>query len=389
MVQKLRTSVLKLTASPLARGSFVVLVGATVSNFANYIFNLSMGRMLGPADYGTLAALAAVLSVVSVPSAALATTVVKFTTEFKGKKSWGKITTLLSSLSKVLVGLGVLVFLSFTLFQAPVAGFLRISPASLIVLLGAMFLINFPQTVNNGILQGLQKFKFLASNSILASAIKLGVGVGLVAKGYSVAGAMTAIFLSLMLPYWRTFFPLKFLKDKEHGEVNWVSMYRYAAPTFLTLLGMTLLISNDVVLVKKFFPAEEAGLYAALSLVGRVILYATSSVVGVMFTLVAERQAVNARYQHLLRLSLLLVGSFGSMATIFYFAFPNFVMRFFFGPKYLGSAQFLGFFAIFVTLYSLCNVLVNFFLSVRRTDVAWLTLLAAGAQLLLITLFHR
>jgi len=142
-------------------------------------------------DYGTLAALAAVLSVVSVPSAALATTVVKFTAEFKGKKDWGKVTTLLRSLSKVLISLGVLVFLSFTLFRTPVAGFLKISPAFLIVLLGAMFLINFPQTVNNGILQGLQKFKFLASNSILASVVKLGVGVGLAAKGYSVGRRAT------------------------------------------------------------------------------------------------------------------------------------------------------------------------------------------------------
>ncbi len=42
---------------PLISGSTVIFVGSMVANIINYIFNLVMGRLLLPADYGILISL--------------------------------------------------------------------------------------------------------------------------------------------------------------------------------------------------------------------------------------------------------------------------------------------------------------------------------------------
>jgi O-antigen/teichoic acid export membrane protein len=51
--------------------------------------------------------------------------------------------------------------------------------------------------------------------------------------------------------------------------------------------GQVLINNCDIVLVKHFFVPKEAGVYAAVAMVGRVIFAFSSSVVNSMFPLVA------------------------------------------------------------------------------------------------------
>ena len=45
----------------------------------------------------------------------------------------------------------------------------------------------------------------------------------------------------------------------------------------------------DVILVKHYFSADEAGHYAALSQLGKIIIFGTGAIASVMFPLVVER----------------------------------------------------------------------------------------------------
>jgi len=84
-------------------------------------------------------------------------------------------------------------------------------------------------------------------------------------------------------------------------------MFSYAVPTFVTVLFLTSFTSTDVILVKHFFNSHDAGFYAGLSLIGKVIFYFTAPIPAVMFPLLVKRHATGKNFVNLFYLALILV----------------------------------------------------------------------------------
>jgi O-antigen/teichoic acid export membrane protein len=75
--------------------------------------------------------------------------------------------------------------------------------------------------------------------------------------------------------------------------------------------------------------------------------------------------------------------------AFFYFIFPNFVINLFLGGReYLYVAPYLGIFGLYLTVFSLVNVCVSFFLSLNKTNISILVVSAAISQIILIYIFH-
>ena len=163
----------------------------------------------------------------------------------------------------------------------------------------------------------------------------------------------------------------------------------YALPVFIVILFMTSFTSTDIILVKHFFNPHQAGFYAGLSLIGRVIFYFTIPIPGVMFPLLIRRHNLGKNFNNLFYLALGLVLIPSLAITGFYFLFPKFVVSLFLGGRdYLAIVPYVGFFGINLTIFSLINVCINFFLSLNKTGIAPLVVVAAIAQILLIYIFH-
>jgi O-antigen/teichoic acid export membrane protein len=58
--------------------SMLVLSGSGAVNVLNYAFNVSMSRLLTPADFGTVASLFSLFTILTVPSATITTYVSRF-----------------------------------------------------------------------------------------------------------------------------------------------------------------------------------------------------------------------------------------------------------------------------------------------------------------------
>lgn len=376
--------------NPLIKGSIVIFLGTMVANFGGYLYHLFMGRMLGPENYGVLTALISILYIISIPASSLGTTMVKFASTAKVKKDYRQIFSLFYELSRKLLVVSLAIFLLFVFASKPIASFLQITDQRLIFLTGSLFLISFLPMINNGVLQAFLKFSFLAANNIFGAILKIGLAIILVALGFSVGGAIAAFFLASIVIYLVSFLPLRFLwRFKSNGQrVDWSKMAFYAGPVFLSTLGLTSLYTTDVILVKHFFSAPSAGLYAALAVMGKIIFYASSAIGFVMFPLVSERYENGGQYRLLLVQSLVLVSAISLGITGFYFLYPKLMIKVLYGSSYLAVSPYLGLFGIFISLYSLANVFISFFFSIRKTKVAVLVLLAALAQIVLIWLFH-
>src|SRR5206468_9524299 len=98
--------------------------------------------------------------------------------------------------------------------------------------------------------------------------------------------------------------------------------------------GQVVINNFDIVLVKHFFASDEAGIYAAVSLVGRLVNMCAWSVVNTMFPVSAAARSSDREARPVLFMSLSLVFAILSVLILGLWAIPSFVWRTLFGSHF-------------------------------------------------------
>jgi O-antigen/teichoic acid export membrane protein len=376
----------------LVSGSIYIFSGSIFGNFLAFILNLFLARNLSYADYAIYSALLSVITLAAIPSGSINTIIVKFAADFFAKEQNHKLKTLYLLFFKFVLGLSLSIIFLFVIFATPLINYLRIDNIWYVIVSGIVISGFYLNTLNSAFLQALLKFKFMAFINIIGSILKLVVGIVLVILGYKVFGGLGALFAMMFGMYLVSYLPLtKILKEKsiEKIFIDTKQIFLYAVPTFVSILFLTSFTSTDVILVKHFFSPTLAGYYAGLSLMGKVIFYFTFPIPMVMFPLLVKRHAKGLEFRSLFYLALGLVLLPSIAITTFYFIFPNYSINLFLGGRgYLYIAPYLGIFGIYLTVFSLVNVCVNFFLSLNKTNISIPIILAAISQIILIYIFH-
>ena len=377
----------------LVSGTAFVFLGSIIGNILAFLFNLFLARTLSYADYAIFASLLSVITLASIPAGSINTVIVKFATNLFAKNEISKLKTLYLFFFKLVLGIALFISILFVLFSTPFKNYLHIENAWYIIVAGFVVSSTYLVTLNNAFLQSLLKFKFISFLNIFGNIIKIIVGIVLVILGLKAFGALGALFSMTIGMYLVAYMPLKTILKQKTAEnkiaLNITQMISYAVPASIAVISLTSFTSVDVILVKHFFPAHEAGFYAGLSLIGKVIFYFTAPIPLVMFPLIVKRHSIGKNYVNLLLLALLLVFVPSFTVTIFYFLFPSLVVNIFLGGRdYQEIAQYLGMFGIFITLFSMLNVCVNFFLSIGNIKATSIVIFGAILQIVLLTLFH-
>lgn len=388
----MKKTIVALYKHPLISGSMIIFIGSILSSFLNFLFNLFMSRNLSLPDYGTLISFISLMTLVALPAGSITPTIVNFAASYFAKNKLSMVKGLFLKLAKVSLFSGIAIIIILILLKEHINAFFNIYDDLLILLLGVTILISFISVVNNALLQAKLAFNFISFINFLSSLLKLILGIIFVFSGFAVYGAMMSLIFSALIPYLISFIPLRFvfLKNTVSSNVQIKTMISYGAPAAIILIGMSSLINADIILVKHFFSPSEAGLYAGLSLIGKVIFFFSSPISSVMFPLIVQKHTKKENYHSIFRLSLLLIFTFSAAISTFYFLFPEFVVNFFLKREaYLVIVPYLAYFAIYITIYSLISVLTYYFLSIKKTNIYIPITLTALAQIILIYLFHN
>jgi O-antigen/teichoic acid export membrane protein len=162
----------------------------------------------------------------------------------------------------------------------------------------------------------------------------------------------------------------------------------FTGPVLVAQLGQILINNSDILIVRRFFVAEEAGAYAALALIGRMVFFATWSIVTAMFPIVAQRFHRGEAHRPLYYLSLGIVLA-GSLAIIGVTAlFPEQIVILLFGDAYIAIAPLLWVYATATMFYALANVVINYRLSIGSTGGTYLAITTGAAQVLALWMWH-
>jgi O-antigen/teichoic acid export membrane protein len=390
---KFNSFITKLIRHELVSGSAYVFAGSIFANFLAFLLNLFLARNLSYVDYGIFASLISVVILASIPAGSITTIIVKFASDYHSKNELGRLQNFYKKSFKFIIAFSFFTMMLFVIFSPLIKNFLHLDNIFYILIVGLCVVAGYIQVVNLGFLQAIMKFGFLSFTGVLSNIVKLIIGVLFVFLGFRVFSGLWSIIFMGLSGFLIGFIPLRFIFSKNTDDdihVSTKEILRYALPVFITVLFMTSFTSTDVILVKHFFSSQQAGFYAGLSLIGKVIFYFTTPIPFVMFPLLIRRKNSGKSFNKLFYLALILVLLPSLTITGFYFIFPKLVVNMFLGGKdYLEIAGLAGFFGINLTIFSLINVFINFFLSLNRTKIVPLIVISALAQIILIYIFHN
>ena len=382
----------RLIKHELIAGAGFLFVASLFGSVFNFFFNLFMSRSLSVSDYGVLASLISIITLSMVVAGAVVPTIIRFAGSYFAKEELHMVRGLFFNVGRFSFSLGIFVFFIFLIFWQRIGGFFNINDKHLIILVGFVVFLIFIGVINGALLQAKLAFRFIALTNLLSTFLKLFLGITLVFLGFSVIGALWAILLASLIPYLLSFIPLRFILKKHVSapKIQIGTLLAYGAPAAIASFSLMSLITTDIILVKHFFDPSRAGIYAGLSLIGRVIFFFSAPVGAVMFPLVVQKHTRKEDYQSILKLSVLLILLPSIALTIFYFIFPEFTIRFFLkNEEYISAALYLGFFGIFVGLFSLLSVFTNFYLSIKKTNIFIPLVTGAIIQAALIWIWHE
>jgi hypothetical protein len=275
--------------------------------------------------------------------------------------------------------------------ERPLTHYLNLPDPVLISLLALGTAFYIPLGVRRGYIQGIHAFGPLAINFMLEGVVRLGGVCLLIALGMGVKGAVLASVLAVIVCY---FVALPSPGLISLGARGIPISFREGLQAIVFFSGQTVINNFDIVLVKHFFPPAEAGFYAAVALVGRLVNMCAWSVVNTMFPVSAGANADEHDGHPVLVTSLLLVLLILTVLILGLWAVPNFLWRGLFGVQFdlintETLASLLILYAITSGVYSLSSVIITYEMSRKVANTSWLQLAFSCALALGMYVFHQ
>jgi len=368
--------------------SIILSLAGIFLSLASFFYHFFTGRFLGPEEYAIIASAMAIIYILQVPINTIQISLTNFVSKFNAKKQYGKIKNLFVRSLKRLSIYGAVVSIAYLAFCFFLADYLKIPYSTLAILALCVFMV-FVLPIGRGVLQGMQKFLSLGINLSVEGLGKIGFCVLLVLLGFKSKGAIFAIALSFVLGFVVLMLQLyKLHKYKTKQPIDTKQVYKYSLPVFVSLTALMFLFSIDVLMVKHYFPSLLAGHYAAASLLGKIIYFATTSVVWVMFPMVVEHKTKKKAHFHLLNKALIFVFGVGIFVTFFYALIPKYVIWLLFGKSYLDISNLLWVFALLFLFYSANYTVALYLLSLERYWFSLLLIAACFLEVIGIMIFH-
>ena len=375
----------------LARSFLIMFSSTMVVNVINYIYNLLVGRLLGPSDYGVFVSLLSLTLIFAGIPGTIQTVITRYAAILKYENSQKTIYRYFIRAIQIFSVVGLFVFILFFVSTPYIKRFLNIDISAPVYVVGMLLGVSFIAPIARGTLQGIQDYKALSISMILDSFLRLVFGLSLIVLGLKVSGAIGSQVISAMIAFFISIYFILKLRSYDEGtyRIPRGSIYKYTFLTLYTISCFLLLTNLDVVLVKHFYDPHTAGIYSSAVTIGRIILYFPGAMAIVLFPKISELQTLSKKSVKILAKALIIVFALCVILNVIYFVAPGLLVRIMFGKAFLESVPYIGFYGIAMTFYSLLNLAVLFLLSLNFYSLIPVLTIMSLAELILINSFHR
>jgi O-antigen/teichoic acid export membrane protein len=368
------------TSRQTLRGGAVIAVAMGVMNLTTYGFTILAARLLGPAEYGALAAVMAVLLVVNVLSLGLQATGARRVSADPDSvpqverdvmaTSWASA----AALGLLLLVATPLVTDTLNLDHWGAAALIAVTVVPLSVMGGQA-----------GILQGERRWGPLAGIYLAVGVGRLGFGiVGLMVRPDTL-GAMTGVAIGAFLPVVVGHLALRHPDRRPRGAAGarlraWApgGVLRETMHNSHALLAFFALSNTDVIVARHTLSEHQAGLYAGGLILTKAVLFLPQFVVVVAFPSMSRDGS--GRRMHLLSLGMVL--TIGAVTVAGVAVLSALAVVFIGGPEYGDLQHRLWVFAALGTLLAMLQLMVYDVVARQHQRMVYVVWAAMAALLL-------
>ncbi len=378
--------------SMLTSGVFLIISNIAIG-LGGYIYQIIVGRSIGPAEFAIFSTIMALSQIFGAPLGALLMVVSKAVAEAKGKADNELPSTVYGNSFLVISILSIIGF--FTIIQGldQLKIILNIDREAEYIIFWCYMTVNAFAVVNMGLIQGAQRFLLLAGIGVIGVIVKIIVTLLAINISLNAMGALCGVMISALIVW----IAGVYVNLKEIKRINFSAVFKLMKkPTGVDKL-LPILVANvcfavmtqlDVIWVNKFFSSEQAGLYAAVAVLGKAILYLPGGLVFAMYPIVAEQHAKEKINLSILKKVVIVSIALCGVAILFYWVAGEQMMILLYGPAYAEVAGLLKWYAIAVFPLSLVMVAEYFLIASGRVIFGWLFLLVAPIQVMALSYWN-
>lgn len=378
-----KTNLLKRTVTP----EQLFMLSVLAVNAGNYFYNLILGRILGPEQFADAAVLVTFLLVLSFMAMTFQLVTAKFSVVFEKKKFSAFISKVYKNALATGITLGVLVIA----FAKQLQALFNTSSSTMFVIFGLGVPLYFLMSVNRGVYQGKKQFKSLSITYQAEMLSRLLITLGLLYLFNIQSSIVIATGILVSLGF--GLIPFKFkrqpLKKPEVLSVDTNKQIRnFFIITAFYELTQIIINNSDILLVKHYFESYDAGLYASLALIGRVVYFIAWMFVMLLLPTVVQlkkegKATAPILFKYVGYVSVIALGIILGCVV-----FPKTIITLLFGDGYISMASLLWKYALATGLFAVSNIFAYYYLSLDRYIPVIISGVFGLLQMGLVIAFH-
>ncbi len=379
----------KILKDDFVKHNIILFSGSMVVAVLNYLYHPILSRMMSVDDFGEVQALIAIFLQSGVLLGIFGTIVVNLTAN---SNSDSENLSLINQLYKIAMITSLVLTAGIIIGTPFLKKFLQFHSVWAFWVLALSLPLSVSLTFRRFFLQGKKDFLKSSSLNIFYAGGRLVIAVFLVWLGWATVGAIGAItlttFFSLFYAYKITHKELKLsLKEKIIFDKKLKEEFRYGFLIFLVTAFVTFLYTADMIFVKHYFSPEIAGFYGGVATIARVVYFITGSVVGVLIASVKIKDSWQQNRRVLLK-GLIIISLIGVSVAGVFILFPEFIIKTMIGQRYIEYAYLLPRMTVLLFLVSLSNLLLMFFLALRKYFIIKIVIIGVLFIVLTTILYH-
>jgi O-antigen/teichoic acid export membrane protein len=364
------------------------MLSVLVVNGGNYLYNLILGRILGPEQFSDAAVLITLLLVVSFCAMTFQLVTAKFLVELEAPV----FVSFVSRVYKYSFFIGLFFGALVIAYSKYLQSLFNTSSSMMFTVFGIGIPLYFLMSVNRGVFQGANQLKQLSATYQTEMLSRLLITLSLI-YFFNIKSSIVIAF-GILLSFCFGLLPFKFsiIRFKANLKLDnslVMSVRSFFVITAFYELTQIIINNSDILLVKHYFDAYEAGLYASLALIGRVVYFIAWMFVMLLLPTVVKFKKEGKNTSMVLFKYVGYITIIASLIIGITFLFPKTTILILFGEDYLSVAPLLWKYALSTGVFAISNIFAYYFLSLEKYIPVLFSGLFGLLQVVLIVFYHK
>jgi O-antigen/teichoic acid export membrane protein len=368
----------------------LIFASSLALSVSGFVFHAIASRRLGVDAYGTLYALISLYSLAILPVSVFAPVVTRYSAEFGALHDDEHVRGLIGRIVRAFLVVGAMYIVAGFVLAVPLASFLHIA-AWEIPIVGVLSAVATLSVTMRAIGQGIHAYGAYAFSMVGEGIAKVCALALLAVIGLTVFGATGALLCGSIAAAALISVPIfKRYRSVEPRPVllDWRRIIATTVGAAVLTLTITAMGFADVLIVKHVFPSDDAGLYAAASLCGKILLYFVGFIPAILIPQATHRHARGERTRKILWAAVLFVAVVSAFGVLgFHFAGLS-VLHVLTGHSFDASLPLLTPYAAAMAALAMTSALGAYGMATHRLAFVVPLLIAMLATLATIALVH-